>query len=777
MLVKVKMKKVTKKLLGGFLAVTATFTTAALTLNANAAEEDGESNAPTTSTLANPIAKYEFKDATNPGKDTMGNYDLVLKDSDVTEKGTGTVSVEDGVATFNGSAGLIPASNDNDITENLSSFTLTFDVSTTGTNGNWASPVAFGWNDWSPTKWATFQFSGNSDLLRFTTASALESNKSNVDQNANAFWGKEIGKIGVDTFHNVMLSVDLNSKINVYLDGVLKYSYDTPADYSLKDADMRFALGGNSCWGNVYNPFVGSLKNVTIYDFAYSDEATIAPIAKYDFSDSTNPGKDTMGNYDLVLKDSDGTAKGTGTVSVENGVATFNGSAGLIPASNDNDITESLGSFTLAFDVSTTGTNGDWVSPVGFGWNDWNATKWGLFQFSGKSDLLRFTTASAKSDFDGKSNVDHNSSNGYWGTEIGNLGTDTFHNVILSVDLDGKINVYLDGVLTKYSFDTPENFDLKDSNMRFAIGGVCCWGNIYQAFIGSLKNVAIYDFAFNDSQASAFNTSKTATVSGVESLELASKPSKLSYFVGEELDLTGLAVKAVVGNTKTTILVDSVNGFDSTTAGTQTLTYVVGLQQISFDVEVVAVVDESVSVKTNLTKTSYFVGDLLDVSGLTLEVAKNNGEQYDVTVTAEMVTGFDSTTAGEQTLTITYNDLTTSVKVTVVAITVDSIAVKTEPTKTTYKKGEELDLTGLKIEATKNNGSKEEITVTTDMVTGFDSTTIGEQTLTITYNGKTTTFTVTVEKKSGCGGSVAASIMGVIVLFAAVLVLRKKREE
>ena len=61
----------------------------------------------------NPIARYEFKDAANPGKDSMGNYDLITQIAD--GKTEGAVNVSEGVATFDGTAGLIPGSEEKDI--------------------------------------------------------------------------------------------------------------------------------------------------------------------------------------------------------------------------------------------------------------------------------------------------------------------------------------------------------------------------------------------------------------------------------------------------------------------------------------------------------------------------------------------------------------------------------------------------------------------------------------------------------------------------------------
>ncbi len=74
-----------------------------------------------------------------------------------------------------------------------------------------------------------------------------------------------------------------------------------------------------------------------------------------------------------------------------------------------------------------------------------------------------------------------------------------------------------------------------------------------------------------------------------------------------------------------------------------------------------------------------------------------------------------------------------------------SIAVTTQPTKLTYLEGKDaLDVTGGRITAFYSDGSVEEVDMTPEMVTGFDNTVIGMQTLTVTYEGKTDAFTVEI---------------------------------
>ncbi len=77
-------------------------------------------------------------------------------------------------------------------------------------------------------------------------------------------------------------------------------------------------------------------------------------------------------------------------------------------------------------------------------------------------------------------------------------------------------------------------------------------------------------------------------------------------------------------------------------------------------------------------------------------------------------------------------------------VTLDHIEV-TAPAKTSYKIGEELDLTGMNAEAVYSDGSKKDITEKV-RIEGFDTSAAGRQKITVTYGKKTAEFTVTVRK-------------------------------
>ena len=237
------------------------------------------------------------------------------------------------------------------------------------------------------------------------------------------------------------------------------------------------------------------------------------------------------------------------------------------------------------------------------------------------------------------------------------------------------------------------------------------------------------------------------TVKAVEvtNLEIKTMPTKTEYFVGDTLDTTGLTLTATYNNGTTETIT---SGFTCsptklTTAGKQTITVSYGGKSCTFDVTVKAVELVKIEIKTLPTKTEYFVGDTLDTTGLTLTATYNNG------TTETIATGFTCTptklnTAGKQTVTVSYGGKTCIFDVTVKAVELVKIEVKTLPTKTEYFVGDTLNTTGLTLTATYNNGTTETIT------SGFTCsptkfTTAGKQTITVTYGGKTCTFDVTVK--------------------------------
>lgn len=79
--------------------------------------------------------------------------------------------------------------------------------------------------------------------------------------------------------------------------------------------------------------------------------------------------------------------------------------------------------------------------------------------------------------------------------------------------------------------------------------------------------------------------------------------------------------------------------------------------------------------------------------------------------------------------------------------TVQSIEITKQPDKLSYiHKIENLDLTGAKLLVTYADGSTATVDITMEMISGFDNTNIGANTVTVTYEGQTVTFEVQIIK-------------------------------
>ena len=232
------------------------------------------------------------------------------------------------------------------------------------------------------------------------------------------------------------------------------------------------------------------------------------------------------------------------------------------------------------------------------------------------------------------------------------------------------------------------------------------------------------------------------TLSGIA---IASNPSKTSYYVGDTLDTTGLKLTATYSNGTTQTIT---GGFTCTptalsTAGAQTVTVNYGGKAATFTVNVQDVTLSGIAIASNPSKTSYYVGDTLDTTGLKLTATYSNGTAQTIT-SGFTCTPTALTAAGTQTVTVNYGGKTATFTVNVQDVTLSGIAIASNPTKTSYFVGDTLDTTGLKLTATYNNGTTQTVTG------GFTCTptalsTAGVQTVTVNYGGKTATFTVSVE--------------------------------
>ena len=147
--------------------------------------------------------------------------------------------------------------------------------------------------------------------------------------------------------------------------------------------------------------------------------------------------------------------------------------------------------------------------------------------------------------------------------------------------------------------------------------------------------------------------------------------------------------------------------------------------------------------KEHTPKRSYVRGQDLDFTDILLTCTVK-GEATTIPMDTEGVTvsGYDKDTLGEQTVTVTYKEKTTSFKVTVVP------RITVEGYEANYFVGDEFNKQNGRIKLANDDGSVTTVNMKDDTVfiLDFDSSVEGTKNVTVSYNGYTDTFKVNILK-------------------------------
>ena len=168
---------------------------------------------------------------------------------------------------------------------------------------------------------------------------------------------------------------------------------------------------------------------------------------------------------------------------------------------------------------------------------------------------------------------------------------------------------------------------------------------------------------------------------------------------------------------------------------------------------------ESFTVDRSSVKTSYFIGEEIDFSGIRATVKYSDSElnaeltKDDLTITyADDITA----TVGQKDVKVSFQDphldveQSTTVQITVTedpnVVKHESYKLNTSSLKTNYEIGETIDLTGLKLYEVMSDKSEVEVTDLAGLVYSVDLATVtataGNKTVTVTYNGEAVTGTI-----------------------------------
>lgn len=239
----------------------------------------------------------------------------------------------------------------------------------------------------------------------------------------------------------------------------------------------------------------------------------------------------------------------------------------------------------------------------------------------------------------------------------------------------------------------------------------------------------------------------------VSSVTVNTDAAKKVYYIGEELDVSGLTLTVVYNNCLNscdghdiTVTKEMVEGFSSASANDSlSLTVKYGDKTDTFTVEIKEDTITSISV-SGPTKTEYYHGDTLDLSGLTVTADYESGKKgiqlADNAYTASPVDGSALNTVGDNTITITAGDKDATVTVNVKDY-VKSIKASTGDTFIdTYKLSGHnttnvaFDPAGLVVTATMASGETKPLALTDVKVSADVSVANDAAPVTVTYTNE-----------------------------------------
>lgn len=231
---------------------------------------------------------------------------------------------------------------------------------------------------------------------------------------------------------------------------------------------------------------------------------------------------------------------------------------------------------------------------------------------------------------------------------------------------------------------------------------------------------------------------------------------KTTYYIGEDLDLNNAKLKIVYTdntNTQIDLLASMVTGFNSQEVGSFTLTITYKDMTITKNYSVAQKVVTGIELVGQI-KTTYIIGEDLDLNGAKLKVLYNNNSEVETNIVSSMVTGFSTETTGNFTLTITYEGFSLTRNY-IVSKQVSGISL-VGTIRTLYATNEALDTNGAKLKVVYADNTSEEIEILNSMVTGFDTSSVGTRYLVITYLGSTITQSYEVIEADNYAGNYVA---------------------
>jgi uncharacterized cupredoxin-like copper-binding protein len=150
----------------------------------------------------------------------------------------------------------------------------------------------------------------------------------------------------------------------------------------------------------------------------------------------------------------------------------------------------------------------------------------------------------------------------------------------------------------------------------------------------------------------------------------------------------------------------------------------------------------SIEITTSPEKTEYFEGENFDKKGMVVTAKYNNDTSAILGDSSYNITNGTNLAIGQTSVTITYEDKSTTQTISVIKNSVTELKITTPPKKISYIEGENFDTTEMVVTATYMDGTTK--TITDYTITDGKNLKKNQTQVTISYDEKTITQAITV---------------------------------
>ena len=231
----------------------------------------------------------------------------------------------------------------------------------------------------------------------------------------------------------------------------------------------------------------------------------------------------------------------------------------------------------------------------------------------------------------------------------------------------------------------------------------------------------------------------------LENLRIESLPEKTEYFEGDSFDSAGLVINVYYSDGTVETTTDYTTNFDEVVAeagNNKKVSVSFGGKTVEFTINVKKIEIDLISIISTPQKTQYYIGDELDITGMSVAAIYNNGTK---TIVTDFTTNFDEVVkkAGKhQKCIVYYENKETFFYVDVLPIP-EYIYISKEPEKKIFNLGEKINFDGLEVKLHYSN--LEEEVIDTFSISDFDSETVGKKIIKISYIKDEITLTTSWE--------------------------------